>query len=60
METKLFKTAGIVAAVGFGFGVGVHQEAQGQIKVAQPPVSTTWVGRLVVGKKETGDAIAGN
>jgi hypothetical protein len=36
-----------------------HPRSQAQEKAAASPQTTNWVGGLVIGKRETGDRIAG-
>ena len=51
--------AAVLAALIVGLIIWVHPNGQAQGKGSTSPLSTNWVGCIVVGKVETGDPIAG-
>lgn len=59
MNRKNLKVAGIMAAVLAGFAIWERPGVGAQGAAVAAPMTTNWVGGLVIGKKETGDPIAG-
>lgn len=59
MNTKQLKVAALFMALVLGIISSAQRVIQAQDKAAPSSLSTNWVGCLVVGKRETGDPIAG-
>ncbi len=59
MKRNPLKLAGVLAALVVGLIIWVHPNGQAQDKGSTSPLSTNWVGCIVVGKAEIGDPIAG-
>lgn len=53
------KAAAFLAALVLGLIMCAGQGIQAQEKPAPSPLTTNWIGGLVVGKREAGDPIAG-
>ncbi len=59
MKRNRLKMAAVLAAPILGLIIWVQANGQAQGKGGPPPLSTNWVGCIVVGKVETGDPIGG-
>jgi hypothetical protein len=59
MKRIRLKLAAVLAALIVGLIIWVQPNGQAQGKGGTPPLSTNWVGCIVVGKAETGDPIGG-
>jgi hypothetical protein len=59
MNTKQLKLAAFFAALVLAVIIGAGQGIHAQEKPEPSPLTTNWIGGLVVGKRETGDPIAG-